>query len=651
MASLLTGDHVRDKERSESIRYQPPDADNDVLVLQVRAFLEAAEDVDIDVETVEDLMQTIPTDYYPEVDPVGDLASADDHSSVENEDESGNRDSVDVEVDSSVLYGVDDDEVQQTWNEEEIRQMMYHLKERGMASWMKEYVVIRNIPIPKLLRAFGISLCDALQNKKPTTLLYFLKVALSHELRLRDRLTQYNTIADAINLIRSSRRIIILTGAGISVSCGIPDFRSRDGLYASLKDRGQYDLDDPQQMFDINYFRENPAGKKALSPPSSCLSCEQFSSKIQFNVNSHETKNNVPGCFSSFASQIYPSNFIPSPCHRFIKVMEDKNQLLRNYTQNIDTLETLAGVQRVLQCHGSFATASCLLCRRRVPGSEIESDIMNQRVALCTICNPPAVQTPKKKKGKKKAKGDWDSNDEDESDGPAYPPGIMKPDITFFGEKLTDEFDRSLAEDRERVDLLLVIGTSLKVSPVAEILSHLPHSVPQILINKTPIRHINPDIVLLGNADDIVEHLCAELGWELPAPRAPAEPSPSSVVPVHKELGDDAFSPAAATGRDARTSPPQRVGDSHVWLFDGAEGGRWLQELRRELAAQSETQAQTPQLSLTPLVVDSGRNTPLPSPAEGGSSYRKREFLEVSGEERALKKLRAEQQREDESAT
>lgn len=45
-----------------------------------------------------------------------------------------------------------------------------------------------------------------------------------------------------------------------------------------------------------------------------------------------------------------------------------------------------------------------------------------------------------------------------------------KPDITFFGEKLTDEFDHYLAEDRDKVDLLLVIGTSLNVSPVAEIL-------------------------------------------------------------------------------------------------------------------------------------------------------------------------------------
>ncbi|KAG6886129.1 hypothetical protein C0993_002648 [Termitomyces sp. T159_Od127] len=182
---------------------------------------------------------------------------------------------------------------------------------------------------------------------------------------------------------------------------------------------------------------------------------------------------------------------------------------------------------------------------------------MDQKVALCTICNP-AVPTPKKKRGKKKAKGQWDSNDEDESDGPAYPSGIMKPDITFFGEKLTDEFDDSLAEDRERVDLLLVIGTSLKVSPVADILSHLPHSVPQILINKTPIRHINPDIVLLGNADDIVQYLCAALGWELPPP-GPTDPSYKSNT-NHGSVKDTSGSNNEAPGT-SQVEEPERVGD------------------------------------------------------------------------------------------
>jgi len=100
---------------------------------------------------------------------------------------------------------------------------------------------------------------------------------------------------------------------------------------------------------------------------------------------------------------------------------------LKNYTQNIDTLETLVGVRRVLQCHGSFASASCLECGRKVPGTEIEDDIMNQRIAFCPVCTaakPPPL--PKKAKGKKKSQGKWDSQDEDESDVPPPPTGIMK---------------------------------------------------------------------------------------------------------------------------------------------------------------------------------------------------------------------------------
>lgn len=47
--------------------------------------------------------------------------------------------------------------------------------------------------------------------------------------------------------------------------------------------------------------------------------------------------------------------------------------------------------------------------------------------------------------------------------------GIVKPDITFFGEKLPDEFDECFAQDKNKVDLLIVMGSSLKVSPVADV--------------------------------------------------------------------------------------------------------------------------------------------------------------------------------------
>ncbi|KAF8972683.1 DHS-like NAD/FAD-binding domain-containing protein [Flammula alnicola] len=514
----------------------PTRTDNDILALQVQAFLEASEDVEVDAETIEDILEVL-------VD-ADDNVDSDIHQGSQMDEGEDSHDDGDSDVHSPRAptfpagESVNEPKVEETWTNQEIKQMLHLLKERGSAAFIDEYVRTRNIPIPKLLEAFDIELCPELQSRRPQTMLYFLRVAMAHKLRNRDKLTQYNTITDAVQLIRQSQRILILTGAGISVSCGIPDFRSRDGLYASLKNKGEYDLDDPQQMFDIRYFKENPS------------------------------------VFYSFASQIYPSNFVPSPCHRFIKAVEDHGKLLRNYTQNIDTLETLAGVKQVLQCHGSFAMASCLQCRQHVPGTDIEADILSQKVPLCKVCNaiPSVPIKPKRKKGKKKAKGQWDSDIEDESDGPVYPPGIMKPDITFFGEKLTDEFDNSLAEDRFKVDLLLIIGTSLKVSPVAEITSHLPHSIPQILINKTPIRHINPDIVLLGNADDIVLYLCKELGWELPLPREPVQP----VQPIQPATNATRLQPPRGSNLKKRASAdesdygvrqaPERVGERCIFL-------------------------------------------------------------------------------------
>ncbi|KAL1710842.1 DHS-like NAD/FAD-binding domain-containing protein [Schizophyllum commune] len=537
----------------------PPFSSKELLALQVQAFLNAAEDVDVEPETIEDLLDTLTAqeqdgEAQPEgdnngvadtpgangapepprtiLDITGDDNSSDDPDYVDDGPE-------DDEIDISSLYAAPQEQ-EITFSKQELRAMLHFLKERGMSAWVREYVVTRAIPIPSLLEAFGIRLCPELRAKKPMTLLFFLRVALSRELRMREKLPQYNTIDDAANLIKGAQRIMILTGAGISVSCGIPDFRSSTGLYANLKERGEYDLDDPQEMFDIHYFRENPA------------------------------------VFYSFAHEIYPSKFVPSPCHRFIKLVEDKGKLLRNYTQNIDTLETLAGVKRVLNCHGSFATASCIQCRRRVPGTDIEEAILSKKVPVCSACCPPGSLAPKKKKkSKKKAEGKWDSQDEDESDGPVIPTGIMKPDITFFGEKLTDDFDDALKEDRDKVDLLIIIGTSLKVSPVADLIMHLPHSVPQILINKQPVRHINPDIVLLGDADRIVEHLCSVLGWSLPEPATRESGSATLTLP-------EAPSMKKRPSSDMLETPPTRVGNSHVWLFEGAEGGRWVEALKAE---------------------------------------------------------------------
>lgn len=109
----------------------------------------------------------------------------------------------------------------------------------------------------------------------------------------------------------------------------------------------------------------------------------------------------------------------------------------QNYTQNIDTLETAAGVKAVLQCHGSFATASCIQCRRKVIGTEIEEEILAGQVPLCKVCGPedrdvasnskvPKKQPKARKKKQKNGRWDDDESEEDEPDLPDYPPGIMK---------------------------------------------------------------------------------------------------------------------------------------------------------------------------------------------------------------------------------
>lgn len=148
-----------------------------------------------------------------------------------------------------------------------------------------------------------------------------------------------------------------------------------------------------------------------------------------------------------------------------------------------------------MQCHGSFKTATCLQCRIKVPGIEIEREILDQRVPYCKACleahKAAEAQKSKSVKKKRKKRNEWE-DDSDESDD--LPVGVMKvfssvhcqgrsaltsvvrplqPDITFFGEKLTDDFDKALLDDRDKVDLLLVIGTSLKVSPVSETLCAL----------------------------------------------------------------------------------------------------------------------------------------------------------------------------------
>lgn len=68
-----------------------------------------------------------------------------------------------------------------------------------------------------------------------------------------------------------------------------------------------------------------------------------------------------PKPFFHLARELFPGNFNPTPSHYFMRLLHDKGLLLRLYTQNIDSLERIAGVpdEKLLEAHGTFNTARC----------------------------------------------------------------------------------------------------------------------------------------------------------------------------------------------------------------------------------------------------------------------------------------------------
>ncbi|KAF6778212.1 hypothetical protein AHF37_02571 [Paragonimus kellicotti] len=337
-----------------------------------------------------------------------------------------------------------------------------------------------NNPRQLLGRLFGLDQKSLPTNQSEQ---WGLLLTLLAEPTPRRRLRHVNTLETVVGLLDSCRSILVVTGAGISVSCGIPDFRSRDGIYARLA-KDYPDLSSPQAMFDMAYFMQNP------SP------------------------------FFKFAKEIFPGQFSPSLTHHFVALLESKDKLLRNYTQNIDTLEQMAGITRLIQCHGSFVTASCISCKFRVPGDDIKESVLSQSIPYCPRCRPSQAASgtteqglsatkPRAANGHSGAKRNGRRTLE-----PCH--GVMKPDIVFFGEDLSSEFHDTLATDVHETDLVLVIGSSLKVRPVAHIPNSIPEHVPQVLINREPLSNHDFDVELLGDCDVIVHELCLRLGWNLP---------------------------------------------------------------------------------------------------------------------------------------
>lgn len=394
---------------------------------------------------------------------------------------------------------------------DEANRLRRELREQGPAVFCQRTVDAGRYTAKKLLSAFSIRPPQFLEGQPDESYYSLLSLAITRELSKRAKIARFNSVDDAVGLIAKSSNIILITGAGISTSLGIPDFRSKGtGLYSKLAHLG---LSDPQEVFDIDVFKEDPT------------------------------------IFYSVAKDIIPATERYTPTHKFIAMLHKRGKLLTNYSQNIDNLEVKAGVpkDKLIQCHGSFGTASCVQCGFQMPGESIFPDIRAGHIPRCPRCTQASAPTSSRSSSKRpqrsaatsdKKRRRWSANNDSSDDNSsAYDvptTGVMKPDITFFGEALPDEFSRRLTEnDRDKVDLVIVIGTSLKVTPVSEIVSWLPSHVPQIYVSRQPVTHINFDIDLLGDCDAVVAELCRRLGWKLEHEMVPKD----QVIDVRTEKG------------------------------------------------------------------------------------------------------------------
>ena len=192
-------------------------------------------------------------------------------------------------------------------------------------------------------------------------------------------------------LVRRAGSVVALTGAGISVPSGIPDFRTPGtGLWENV---------DPMEVAHIDAWRADP---------------ERF---WAFYGDRFQTLGDKQ----------------PNGAHRALAELERRGRLDGVITQNIDMLHRKAGTNELVEVHGSIAACVCLSCGAR-PALAVVLDRLAEATVPACDCGRP-----------------------------------LKPDVVLFGEFLDPAALERATALAERADLLLCIGSSLEVHPVAQL--------------------------------------------------------------------------------------------------------------------------------------------------------------------------------------
>jgi NAD-dependent deacetylase len=239
-------------------------------------------------------------------------------------------------------------------------------------------------------------------------------------------------------LVRGAGSVVALTGAGISVPSGIPDFRSPGtGLWEKV---------DPMQVAHIDTFHSDPVG------------------------------------FWRFYGERFASleSKLPNGAHLALVELERRGKLDAVITQNVDMLHRRAGTRELIEVHGSIASGSCPECGGSVALAEVRARLRGDPdgVPRCEGCGGP-----------------------------------LKPDVVLFGEMLPASALARAEELCGRADVLLCIGSSLEVHPVASLplITHEAGGAVAILTQgPTPLDRL-ASVRLGGDVVDELERLLTAL--------------------------------------------------------------------------------------------------------------------------------------------
>ncbi|OLL25822.1 NAD-dependent protein deacetylase hst4 [Neolecta irregularis DAH-3] len=295
-------------------------------------------------------------------------------------------------------------------------------------------------------------------------------------------LSKQNIPPEAVSIFKrvvtKAKRIVVITGAGVSVASGIPDFRSSTGLFASL--RQELKISSGKDMFDASVY----------SSPESASQFHRMVSSLHSLCKSAQ----------------------PTPFHTYLSELGESGRLLRLYTQNIDCLEDrLPGLStnvpltkawpKTVRLHGGLDSVICHKCSSIHEFSE--GMFEGEEIPDCERCSE--TEEARSAAGKRRV-----------GIGKVRPRVVLynewNPDAEAIG-KITE------SDLRARPDALLVVGTTLKIPGVQRMVKEFAASVH---CSKGRVIWINPenppkvkgdsdlwDIVVKGDCQAAIEILKA----------------------------------------------------------------------------------------------------------------------------------------------